>query len=163
MASEYLQGIIFYIESNLLMMEASTSSTTNTISASTNESQCNDDIYSLQAKITSQQSLVKQLKKDSAASTDIQREVDKLLMLRAQVAELEKLNQSNTPQFNRKSFDELILRKMYVVPSFEIHNGPAGKLAYPSFVFVVLMNEIISISNLIFNQVFLITVHQHVP
>lgn len=31
---------------------------------------------------------------------------------------------------NKKAFDELILRKMYIVPSFEIHNGPAGFFDY---------------------------------
>ncbi len=32
--------------------------------------------------------------------------------------------------FNKKAFDELLLRKMYLVPSFEIHNGPAGFFDY---------------------------------
>ena len=32
--------------------------------------------------------------------------------------------------FNRKAFDELMLRKMYLVPSFEIHSGPAGFFDY---------------------------------
>ena len=32
--------------------------------------------------------------------------------------------------FNRKAFDELMLRKMFIVPSFEIHNGPAGLFDY---------------------------------
>ena len=32
--------------------------------------------------------------------------------------------------FNKKAFDELLLRKMYIVPSFEIHNGPAGFMDY---------------------------------
>lgn len=88
-----------------------------------------DDIYSIQAKITSQQSLVRQLKKDSAAAADVQVAVEKLLQLRDQLVSIEKLTLSNTPIFNRKGFDELILRKMYVVPSFEIHNGPAGKFS----------------------------------
>ena len=128
MSSEFCQAIRYFIhesKSTKFNNMASNASSATTTLISGSESQV-DDIYSLQAKITSQQSLVKQLKKDSAASADIQKEVDTLLQLRAQVAELEKQNQSNTPIFNRKGFDELILRKMYVVPSFEIHNGPAG-------------------------------------
>jgi len=35
-----------------------------------------------------------------------------------------------TFSMNKKAFDELILRKMYIVPSFEIHNGPAGFFDY---------------------------------
>lgn len=89
-----------------------------------------DDVYSLQAKITSQQSTVRQLKKDGAAAATVTDEVNKLLALRAQLAELEKAAAPQASTFNRKSFDELILRKMYVVPSFEIHNGPAGLFDY---------------------------------
>lgn len=88
-----------------------------------------DDIYSLQAKITQLQSNIKQMKKDGAAPADIAKEVDKLNELRNAHGELsKKLAPAET--FNRKSFDELILRKMYVVPSFEIHNGPAGLFDY---------------------------------
>lgn len=36
----------------------------------------------------------------------------------------------NAVPMNRKAFDELLLRKMYVVPSFEIHQGPAGFMDY---------------------------------
>lgn len=88
-----------------------------------------DDVYSMQAKITSQASVVKALKKSSGSAGDIAREVETLLMLRAQLAEMEK-KEAPKEVFNRKSFDELILRKMYVVPSFEIHNGPAGLFDY---------------------------------
>ena len=89
-----------------------------------------DDVYSLQAKITKQQSTVRQLKKDGADPETVATEVNTLLELRAKLAELEKLEAPTTEVFNRKAFDELILRKMYVVPSFEIHNGPAGLFDY---------------------------------
>jgi len=88
-----------------------------------------DDIYSLSAKITSQASVVKALKKGSGTPSEIAKEVDRLLALRAQLADLEK-KEAPKEVFNRKTFDELILRKMYVVPSFEIHNGPAGLFDY---------------------------------
>lgn len=89
-----------------------------------------DDVYSLSAKITCQGSLVKTLKKSGGDAAEIAREVTKLVDLRSQLAKLEQQNVSLEPKFNRKSFDELILRKMYVVPSFEIHNGPAGLFDY---------------------------------
>jgi glycyl-tRNA synthetase len=46
------------------------------------------------------------------------------------VAELEKSIAPTSQPFNRKAFDELILRKMYVVRAFEIHDGPAGLFDY---------------------------------
>ena len=49
-----------------------------------------DDIYSLQAKITSQGAVVKTLKKGTGTPAEIAAEVEKLLALRAQLAELEK-------------------------------------------------------------------------
>ena len=88
-----------------------------------------DDVYSLQAKITVQASAVKTLKKDGAPPAEIAAEIEKLVGLRAQLSELEK-KEAPKEALNRKAFDELILRKMYVVPSFEIHNGPAGLFDY---------------------------------
>lgn len=87
-----------------------------------------DDIYSLQAKITSQQSLIRQLKKDGVS--DVSVEVEKLTNLRNQFALLQNNSIEVTPSINRKAFDELLLRKMYVVRSFEIHNGPSGLFDY---------------------------------
>ena len=82
-----------------------------------------DDIYSLRAKVTAQQSLIKQLKK---SGNDTTAENNVLADLRSKLGAVEAAVMSTQNVFNRKSFDELILRKMYVVPSFEIHNGPAG-------------------------------------
>jgi glycyl-tRNA synthetase len=88
-----------------------------------------DDIYSLQAKITNAKSTIKQLKKDGAPSNEIAAATSILLACNAKFAEIQKLSEPKDP-FNRKSFDELLLRKMYVVPSFEIHNGPSGLFDY---------------------------------
>ena len=88
-----------------------------------------DDVYSLQAKVTAQQAVIKTLKKNGALPQELAEENSKLVELRAALAELEK-NAAPVEVFNRKSFDELILRKMYVIPSFEIHNGPAGLFDY---------------------------------
>lgn len=88
-----------------------------------------EDVYSIQAKITQQQSLIKEMKKNGALAADVLAEVTKMNDLRAVLA---KMNATEPPQeaFNRKAFDELILRKMYIVQSFEIHNGPAGLFDY---------------------------------
>lgn len=93
-----------------------------------------DAYFALKAKATLQASIVKQAKKDGASAELIAAEVDKLTALRAELCSLAGMEQSLTDttgaSFNRKAFDELILRKMYVVPSFEIHNGPAGLFDY---------------------------------
>jgi glycyl-tRNA synthetase len=101
-------------------------STTSTNSAAVPAVLNPEDIFTLQAKITTQQSLIKQMKKDSANASSIAEEVARLTDLRLRLANLEKAAEGASPAFNRKAFDELVLRKMYVVPSFEIHNGPAG-------------------------------------
>ena len=88
-----------------------------------------DDLYALKAQITKQQSAVRQLKKDSAASDIVAEAVTVLLSLRAKVSALEKKDDFYS-DFNRKAFDELMLRKMFYIPSFEIHNGPAGLFDY---------------------------------
>ena len=89
-----------------------------------------DDIYAIQAKVTQQQSKIRELKKaGNSTAQEILDEVEALNNLRAK---LNKCNADKVPEipFNRKAFDELILRKMYVIPSFEIHNGPAGLFDY---------------------------------
>lgn len=96
----------------------------------TASAQTEEDMYSLQAKITQLQSSVRQMKKDGASASDIAAEVEKLTSSRAKLSEMLAVTKSNEKPFNRKGFDELILRKMYVVQSFEIHNGPAGLFDY---------------------------------
>jgi hypothetical protein len=114
---------------------------------SSNIQSSTDDIFSLQAKITTQQSLIKRLKKDNSSTTILTTENNKLTELRTQLAQLEKLATSTTEIFNRKGFDELILRKMYVVPSFEIHNGPAGlfDVSNISLIITYLVTEIVNL------------------
>jgi glycyl-tRNA synthetase len=80
------------------------------------------DVQVLQARITKQQSVIKQMKKDKAADEALAAEQVVLAQLREELAAAP----AESYNFNRRGFDELILRKMYVVPSFEIHNGPAG-------------------------------------
>lgn len=103
-------------------------------------SDISEEVCALQTSIKKQQSTVRQLKKDYAEGASnldkeafgklLDNEVQVLQQLRVKLSELEAPLAASTPAFPKKAFDELILRKMYLVPSFEIHNGPAGLLDY---------------------------------
>ena len=84
-----------------------------------------DELDRLNAQITKQGAHVRQLKKDGVADA-IGDAVAKLQALKIQATALTGKLEAGTPQFNRKSFDDLVLRKMFVVPSFEIHGGVKG-------------------------------------
>jgi len=79
----------------------------------------------LNAQITKQGSHVRQLKKEGSAE-DIHAAVERLTSLKSQASSLSQQLQADEPTFNRKAFDDLVLRKMFVVPSFEIHGGVKG-------------------------------------
>lgn len=87
-----------------------------------------DELDALNAKITKQGSHVRQLKKGSSSTEEIASAVETLkqLKLNAETVRTKKEVLDPTAQFNRKSFDELILRKMFIIPSFEIHGGVKG-------------------------------------
>ena len=84
------------------------------------------DIDAFSATITKQGSLVRQLKKDGAEPIIIKAEVDKLKEMKAQLEKEMKNVASKGEAFNRKQFDEMLVRKFFVVPAFEIHWGVAG-------------------------------------
>jgi len=84
------------------------------------------DIDALNAQVTKQGSVVRQLKKDGASSDEVAAAVDKLQQLKISVEELRKKTESAEDAFNRRAFDDLVLRKMFVVPAFEIHGGVKG-------------------------------------
>jgi len=73
----------------------------------------------LNAHITKQASYVRQLKKDGASSEDFA----------SAVAELQKLKTSAEELRPDNDTDEKFNRKMFIVPSFEIHGGvkPQGQ------------------------------------
>jgi len=85
-----------------------------------------DEFDALNAQITKQGSAVRQLKKDGADSNKIDVAVKNLQALKISATEMSAKLTANEPQFNRKSFDDLLIRKMFVVPSFEIHGGVKG-------------------------------------
>mmetsp|Transcript_27172 Transcript_27172/g.40132 ORF Transcript_27172/g.40132 Transcript_27172/m.40132 type:complete len:701 (-) Transcript_27172:84-2186(-) len=83
-----------------------------------------DEFDALNAQVTKQGSAVRQMKKDGAQAEDIAQAVELLQNLKIRAAELSKNVDSD--KFDRKAFDDLILRKMFVIPSFEIHGGVKG-------------------------------------
>jgi hypothetical protein len=84
-----------------------------------------DKLDALNAQVTKQGSTVRQLKKDGASADSIAEAVTALQKLKIEAETLHK-EYSKEEAFNRKAFDDLLLRKMFVVPSFEIHGGVKG-------------------------------------
>lgn len=100
-----------------------------------------DELDALNAAITKQGSVVRALKKspDGVDASAIAQAVSALQALKLQATTLtatvqdHPINSNNTNssnanknKFHRKSFDDLVVRKMFVVPSFEIHGGVKG-------------------------------------
>jgi len=84
------------------------------------------DIDALSAEITKQGSLVRQLKKDGSSSEEIALAITKLKDLKLSYETHASSLSKDDDIFNRQSFDDLLVRKMFVVPSFEIHGGTKG-------------------------------------
>jgi glycyl-tRNA synthetase len=94
------------------------------------------DIDALNAQITKQASLVRQLKKDGASATDIADAVSALTNLKIQASNAVSTNTTTDTNnnstatkksfFQRKVFEDVMLRKMFIVPAFEIHGGVKG-------------------------------------
>lgn len=87
------------------------------------------DIDALRATVTRQGALVRELKQSGAAADAVKAAVDQLKTLKAQLdvevakqgPELDGLSKAD-----KKALDDLLIRKMFVVPSFEIYGGIGG-------------------------------------
>ena len=89
-----------------------------------------DQIDALSAQITKQGAEVRTLKKaDSTDADAISAAVQVLQNLKIDhkklVDQMEEVS-GGSDAFNRQVFDDLVLRKMFVIPSFEIHGGVKG-------------------------------------
>jgi WHEP-TRS domain len=85
-----------------------------------------DELDALNAAITKQGSHVRALKKGDGSAEDIAAAVAALQALKLQATAKLALLQTDQIAFNRKAFDDLVVRKMFVIPSFEIHGGVKG-------------------------------------
>jgi glycyl-tRNA synthetase len=85
-----------------------------------------DELDALNAAITKQGSHVRALKKGDGGADEIAAAVASLQELKLQATAKLALLQSDQVAFNRKAFDDLVVRKMFVIPSFEIHGGVKG-------------------------------------
>lgn len=86
-----------------------------------------DELDALNAAITKQGAHVRTLKKEDGSNSDeIAAAVEQLQALKLEAAQKSERLLKDEPTFNRKAFDDLVLRKMYVVPAFEIHGGVKG-------------------------------------
>ena len=88
--------------------------------------QLQDELDALNAKITAQGATVRTLKKEGGSAEAIAEAVELLTKLKIDAAGITETLEKDKVQFNRKAFDDLVLRKMFVVPSFEIHGGVKG-------------------------------------
>ncbi|OQR93363.1 glycyl-tRNA synthetase [Achlya hypogyna] len=81
------------------------------------------DRDSLVAAVARQGAAVRELKKNGGAAADITAAVVELNALKAQLAAMA---EPAGPVLNKKALEDLLLRKMFVVPSFEIYGGVGG-------------------------------------
>jgi glycyl-tRNA synthetase len=92
----------------------------------TSAAQLQDELDALNAKVTKQGSRVRELKKNDGSADEIAEAVSALQALKIAATEMADQLAADQPVFNRKAFDDLVVRKMFVVPSFEIHGGVKG-------------------------------------
>ena len=124
-----------------------TDTTVTTTPASTTEpsvvEQLQDELDALNANITKVGSRIRELKKkntsgDTAAMDELTAMIQSLQELKLQSSQksdyITKAVASSSSSaaanavllFQRKVFDDLMIRKMYIIPSFEIHGGVKG-------------------------------------
>ena len=90
-----------------------------------------DELDGLNAALTKQGALVRTLKKEGGTADAIAAAVNQLQTLKIEASEKSAslaaaTTSSAAGAFQRRAFDDLVLRKMFVVPSFEIHGGVKG-------------------------------------
>lgn len=126
------------------MTDAAPLNATTTTSADVPETptveQLQDELDALNANITKVGSRIRELKKnnantsgDTAAMDELTAMIQSLQELKLQasqkseyIIQVSSTNSSSSNVFQRKVFDDLMIRKMYIIPSFEIHGGVKG-------------------------------------
>ena len=77
----------------------------------------------LSAAVTRQAARIREMKKKGGDAGAIAKAVEELEKLRQ---EMSKQGSAESLDLNRKVFDDTMIRKMFVVPAFEIHGGVSG-------------------------------------
>nr|CEL67199.1 TPA: TRNA synthetase Gly, related [Neospora caninum Liverpool] len=87
-----------------------------------------EQLRELRVKVTQNAEKVRLLKQANASAEEIAAGVDTLVRLRAQVSELEKQLESTRPLYYqlRSQCENLLKRRFFVVPSYEIYGGVGG-------------------------------------
>nr|CCA14047.1 glycyltRNA synthetase putative [Albugo laibachii Nc14] len=88
------------------------------------------DLDALRAQVTRQGALVRKMKQDGGGSDDIKAAVDTLKALKIEL-DRETLEQQKSitlglSKHEKKALDDVLIRKMFIVPSFEIYGGIGG-------------------------------------
>ncbi|KAF1772306.1 Glycyl-tRNA synthetase/DNA polymerase subunit gamma-2 [Phytophthora cactorum] len=87
------------------------------------------DLDALRASVTRQGAQVRELKQKGAAAEDVKAAVDELKKLKLELETQTALQgpaEDGLSKSDKKALDDLLLRKMFVVPSFEIYGGVGG-------------------------------------
>lgn len=88
------------------------------------------DLDALHAQVTRQSALVRSLKQSGGSSDDIVAAVEQLKALKIQLEKETSKNQTLGVRMlsknDKKALDDLLIRKMFVIPSFEIYGGIGG-------------------------------------
>lgn len=89
------------------------------------------DLDALRAAVTKQAGHVRQLKADGATPETVQQAVAQLQALRKQLEELTVNEESNDKfKVDKRALEDALSRRMFIVPSFEIHGGVSGLFDY---------------------------------
>ncbi|KAG6617765.1 glycine-tRNA ligase [Phytophthora cinnamomi] len=87
------------------------------------------DLDALRASVTRQGAQVRELKQKGAAAEAVKAAVDELKKLKLELETQTALQgpaEDGLSKSDKKALDDLLLRKMFVVPSFEIYGGVGG-------------------------------------
>ena len=121
-------------------LNATTTTTSVDVPETPTVEQLQDELDALNANITKVGSRIRELKKnnantsgDTAAMDELTAMIQSLQELKLQasqkseyIIQVSSTNSSSSNVFQRKVFDDLMIRKMYIIPSFEIHGGVKG-------------------------------------
>lgn len=83
------------------------------------------DIDALQASVTRQGALVRELKQSGSDAEALTEAITTLKALKLELEAVSVPDSESDVQF-RKALDDLLTRKLYIIPSFEIYGGVAG-------------------------------------